>query len=71
MRQEDKKALERYKEKLRRAQTAGQRVDLTESMKDRLNRIQKAKEDVGFMVKTYLPHYATVESADFHIDFAK
>ena len=70
MRQEDKKALDRYKEKLRRAQTAGQRVDLTESLSDRLARIKRAKEDVRFMVKTYLPHYAIVESADFHIDFA-
>lgn len=70
MKAEDKKALLRYQEKLKRAQTAGQRVDLTESATDRLNRIKKAKQDVGFMVKTYFPHYATVESADFHLDFA-
>lgn len=37
---------------------------------EKQERIRRAKEDVNFMVKTYLPHYATVESAGFQISFA-
>ncbi|MEI8087638.1 MAG: hypothetical protein WCG93_15620, partial [Paludibacter sp.] len=36
----------------------------TKSEKD--ERIARAKRDVVFMVKTYLPHYATAECAPFH-----
>lgn len=39
--------------------------------KDEQNaRIARGKEDVVYMVKTYLPHYALAECADFQIEFA-
>ncbi len=33
-------------------------------------RIERAKIDIPFLVKTYLPHYATAECAAFQIEFA-
>ncbi|WP_053404987.1 hypothetical protein [Persicobacter sp. CCB-QB2] len=34
-------------------------------------RIARAKKDYKFMIETYFSHYATCESADFHIEFAR
>lgn len=69
MKRQDKIAIERYHEKLRLARSSGHvKVDETEA--ERALRIAKAKKDVKFCVEYYFPHYATVESADFHIKFA-
>lgn len=69
MKRQDKIFLERYREKLRLAASSGH-VNVDETEDERLARIAKAKKDVRFCVKYYFPHYATVESADFHIKFA-
>ena len=45
--------------------------DPFETHESQVKRIEMAKKDVSFMVKTYLPHYATAESAPFQINFAK
>ncbi|WP_053405166.1 hypothetical protein [Persicobacter sp. CCB-QB2] len=33
-------------------------------------RVKRAKSDYKFLIETYFSHYATCESADFHIEFA-
>ena len=68
---EDKQALKAYLEKVARARTTRNLINPDESQLQKLERIRRAKEDVSFMVKTYLPHYATAESADFHIEHVK
>lgn len=42
-----------------------------ESEDEKQARIKKAQGNVGYFVKTYLPHYATSPSADFHIALAR
>jgi len=44
-------------------------VNPFETKEDQKKRIKRAKEDVEYMVETYLPHYATAKCADFHIEF--
>lgn len=75
---EDKSALKAYLEKVARARTTKNLINPDESTLEKMERIRKAKEDYGFMVKTYFPHYCTkddihgnpvvVECADFQID---
>ena len=67
--QRDKKKAEEYLKKLELAKTANT-VNPFETKSNKEQRIARAKADVNFFVKTYLPHYATVESAPFHIEFA-
>ena len=67
---ENKQALKAYLEKVARARTTRSLINPDESTLQRLERIRHAKEDVAFMVKTYLPHYATADSAPFHIEHA-
>lgn len=45
-------------------------VDYTESFEDKENRIERARCDYGYYVRTYFPHYITCDSAQFHIDAA-
>lgn len=70
MRQEDKKAQQAYLEKLMRAKATGLKINPSESLTEKMDRIHKAKGDVLFFVQTYLTHYATVDSADFQLEFA-
>lgn len=62
----DKDLAKAYLEKLEFAQKANE-VNPFESKQEQNTRIKKTKEDVVYMVKTYLPHYATAECADFQI----
>ena len=70
MKVEDSKALKEYQEKLKRARCTGNLIDPDESLTVRMNRIQRAKNDVKYLVETYLPHYATADCADFQIAHA-
>ncbi len=65
----DKQKAEEYLKKLELAKTANT-VNPFETKQQQEERITRAKKDVGYFVKTYLPHYATVESAPFHLEFA-
>ncbi len=46
-------------------------VNPFETESEKQERIRMAQLDPRFMIKTYLPHYATVDSANFQIDFSK
>ena len=70
IKQQDKKKADAYLKKLEAAKTAMD-INPYESKEEQKARIVRAKKDVAFMVKTYLPHYATAECADFQIEFAK
>lgn len=69
-RQIDKEKAELYLKKLEITRNSTE-VNAFETEAEKSERIRMAFLDPRFMVKTYLPHYATVESADFQIDFAK
>lgn len=45
-------------------------VDYTESLEDKQARMERAKYDYGYYVRTYFPHYTTCDSAQFQIDAA-
>jgi predicted phage terminase large subunit-like protein len=66
----DKKKAEAYLRKLEIAKTANE-VNPFEDKSVQAARIEGAKADITCMIKTYLPHYATAECADFQIEFAK
>lgn len=66
---DDKKALERYKEKLKRIAEFNH-VNLNESDVEKRQRIAKAKKDYRYCVAYYFPHYATSECGDFQIEAA-
>ncbi|MDR0872994.1 MAG: hypothetical protein LBN27_05940 [Prevotellaceae bacterium] len=66
----DKKKADAYLKKLEVARTANA-VNPFEEKAEQAARIARAKTDVAYMVKTYLPHYATAECADFQIEFAE
>lgn len=66
----DKKAFEAYRAKIKRiSDFTGANPYETEDTKQA--RIDKARKDVHYFVKTYLPHYATADSAAFHIKLAR
>ncbi|MCT4590505.1 MAG: hypothetical protein N4A71_21945 [Carboxylicivirga sp.] len=65
----DKKKAEEYLKKLDIARKAND-VNPFETKSEQKSRIARAKIDVEYMVKTYLPHYAQADCADFHIEFA-
>lgn len=69
-RRRDKDKVEKYLAKLEIARN-GTTVDVFETDREKRNRIRRAQRDVKYMVKTYLPHYATAESADFQVEFAE
>ena len=53
MKVEDSKALKEYQEKLKRARCTGNLIDPDESLTVRMNRIQRAKRDVKYLVETF------------------
>ncbi|HMM01241.1 MAG TPA: hypothetical protein PKC96_07995, partial [Bacilli bacterium] len=65
----DKEKVDEYLKRLELARSATT-VDAFETLTDKMNRIQRAKWDVKYMVETYLPHYAEAECAEFQIEFA-
>lgn len=69
MNQADRKAKERYLERLKLIKS-GAVVNPFETREEQQNRIKKAKQDVDFFVKEYLSHLAPSDSADFHIELA-
>jgi hypothetical protein len=70
MKKLDKQKLEAYNKKIEVARAANA-VNPFEDRAEQAARIARAKTDVAFMVKTYLPHYASAECADFQIKFAQ
>lgn len=66
----DKKKAEDYLKKLEIVKTANE-VNPFEDKSVQAARIAKAQDDIVCMIKTYFPHYATAECADFQIEFAK
>lgn len=70
MKRQDKVRIERYKKQLELV-AASSNVNPFETAKEQKEAIARAKRDFAFMVQRYFPHYATAESPDFHIDFAK
>lgn len=66
----DKIAQKRFLEKIALIRASGGSVDPNETKEQKKLRIDKAKKDFAFMVRYYFPHYATCESADFHVEFA-
>lgn len=66
MNQQDKQALQRYKDNLARIKSGGS-INPFETDADIKARIERAKKDVKFMIEYYFPHYATSECADFHL----
>jgi phage terminase large subunit-like protein len=69
-RKSDQEKVEAYLKRLELAQNATT-VDAFESPVDKVRRKERAKQDVKYMVETYLPHYAEAESADFQVAFAR
>lgn len=70
MKRNDKVTLERYKKKLELSRSFSN-VNPFESDKEKREAIEAAKKSYRAMVQRYFPHYATSETPDFHIDFAK
>jgi predicted phage terminase large subunit-like protein len=68
--QRDKKKADTYLKKLEAAKTATT-IDPFETKAQQRERIARATDSIACMVKTYLPHYATAECADFQIEFAE
>lgn len=69
-RKKDQKKAEEYLKKLEIVKSSNS-VDPFESPETQQRRIRRAKSDVEYFVKTYLPHYTTVKSASFQIEFAE
>ncbi len=70
MKQQDKQALARYREKLGLIRT-GNAINPNETKDEQQARIERAKKDFAFAVKTYFPHYADAPTPDFHVRLAK
>jgi predicted phage terminase large subunit-like protein len=65
----DRQKADAYLKKLEAAKTAME-INPFEGKEEQDARIARARDSVAYMVKTYLPHYATAECADFQIEFA-
>ena len=65
----EKQARDQYLEKVKFAR-AGSSVNPFETPEEQRRAIERAKKDVEFMVRRYLPHYATSQCADFQIRLA-
>jgi len=65
----DKEARDRYLEKLRLIRESGHLV-IGETQADKLARIERAKVDYNYFVRTYFPHYAESDCAKFHVTAA-
>lgn len=66
---QDKRLAEAYLAKLDISRIAN-KVDPFETKTTQNARIERAKNDIVFMVETYLPHYATADCAPFQIEAA-
>ena len=62
---QDKKLADAYLAKLEITKRANE-VNPFETKSEQNARIERTKRDVVFMVKNYLPHYATADCAQFH-----
>ena len=62
----DKQKADLFLQKLEMARSSNE-VNPFESKAEQDARIARAKDDVEYMVKTYLPHYATADCAPFHL----
>lgn len=65
----DKEKADLYLKKLIIAKKANE-VNPFETKEEQKARIERIKTDVVYMVKTYLPHYATADCATFQVDAA-
>ena len=70
MKQQDKQALASYREKLGLIRS-GNAINTNETKDEQKERIEKAKKDFAFFVKSYYPHYADAPTPDFHVRLAK
>lgn len=70
MKQQDKQALLRYKEKLDLIRS-GNAVNTNETKDEQQERIERAKKDFAYFVKSYFPHYADAPTPDFHVRLAR
>ncbi|MCT4238460.1 hypothetical protein [Elizabethkingia anophelis] len=70
MKIKDKIALERYKQKLEFARSAGSHFAF-ETKEQRRAAIEECKKDPRKMVERYFPHYADAPCADFQIEWAR
>jgi len=70
MKQQDKQALERFRQRLEQIRAGGY-VNLNETRADQQERIERAKTDFAFFVREYFPHYADAETPHFHVRLAK
>lgn len=70
MKLKDKQAQERILEKIKLIRSSGGSIKANETKSEKKKRIERAKKDVKFCVEYYFPHFATSESADFHIKWA-
>ncbi len=68
-RKTDRQKADEFLKKIEIAQKANE-VNPFESKQEQRERIERAKNDFVYFVKTYLPHYALSEPGDFHIEFA-
>ena len=66
----NKKALADYQAKLQLARS-GTEISAFETESEKNTRVEKCKKDYALMIKTYFPHYATSDCAEFHLQFAK
>ena len=69
-RKADQQRVDEYLKKLEIVRNSNE-VNPFETKAERLARILQAQNDVVFMVRTYLPHYATAQCADFQVEFAQ
>ena len=65
----EKRSLQDWQEHCQRVMAATP-ILANETTADKDKRIKRAKEDYGYFVQEYFPHYAKCECADFHLDFA-
>ena len=70
MRLDDKKALERYQDKLRLIRE-GAAANPFETSAEKRQIIERAKKDITFFVEFFLGHYATSQCAKFQLELAK
>lgn len=69
MKQQDKKARERYLAKLDFIRTSA-RHNAWETPEEKKAAIERCKKDVGYVVQRYFSHYASAECADFQLEWA-
>jgi predicted phage terminase large subunit-like protein len=66
MKQQDKQALARYRERLNQIKS-GSEIPVNETREEQRLRIERAKKDPRFLIKTYFKHYCDSETPWFHV----